>query len=137
MATLLLSAAGSALGGALGGSFAGLGAAVLGRAAGAVIGSAIHQRLVDLVNRDAKPIDENDGPLLAEVFARCEPVKAGVGKLAGTTDAERFASFVGVIKAGLARCDCNADLAAASRFRRISAETCGADSLEMYSRLPA
>ncbi len=29
-----------------------------------------------------------------------------------------------------------ADLAAAHRFQRVSAETCGADSLEMYSRVP-
>lgn len=78
--------------------------------------SAIHQRLVDLANRDDTPIDQKDGPLLAEVFARCEPVKAGLGKLAGASEAERFASFVGLVKAGLARCRCDADLAAASEL---------------------
>jgi hypothetical protein len=46
MATLLLAAAGSALGGAFGGSFAGLGAMALGKAAGALVGSAIDQRLL-------------------------------------------------------------------------------------------
>lgn len=46
MATLVLAAAGSALGGALGGSVAGLGALALGKAAGAVLGSAIDQRLL-------------------------------------------------------------------------------------------
>ena len=46
MATLLLSAAGSALGGALGGSVAGLGTAVLGKAVGATLGSALDQRLL-------------------------------------------------------------------------------------------
>ncbi|WP_297975114.1 glycoside hydrolase TIM-barrel-like domain-containing protein, partial [uncultured Amaricoccus sp.] len=46
MATLLLAAAGSALGGAVGGSFAGIGAMALGKAAGALIGNAIDQRLL-------------------------------------------------------------------------------------------
>ncbi len=46
MATLVLAAAGSALGGALGGSIAGLGVAALGKAAGAMLGSAIDQRLL-------------------------------------------------------------------------------------------
>lgn len=46
MATLVLAAAGSAAGGALGGSAAGLGALALGKAAGAVIGSAIDQRIL-------------------------------------------------------------------------------------------
>ncbi len=46
MATLLLSAAGAALGGAVGGSFASIGSLVLGKAAGAVLGSAIDQKLL-------------------------------------------------------------------------------------------
>lgn len=46
MATLVLAAAGSALGGALGGSVAGLGAMALGKAAGALLGSAIDQRIL-------------------------------------------------------------------------------------------
>ena len=46
MATILLAAAGSALGGALGGSVAGLGAMALGKAAGAIVGSALDQRLL-------------------------------------------------------------------------------------------
>ncbi|MFO1208807.1 MAG: hypothetical protein U1E40_06235 [Amaricoccus sp.] len=46
MATILLAAAGSALGGAVGGSVAGLGAMALGKAAGAVVGSALDQRLL-------------------------------------------------------------------------------------------
>jgi len=46
MATLLLSAAGSAIGGALGGSFLGLGAAGLGQAVGAVAGGVLDQRLL-------------------------------------------------------------------------------------------
>jgi hypothetical protein len=48
MATILLSAAGSALGGALGGSVAGIGSLALGKAVGAVVGSAIDQRLLGL-----------------------------------------------------------------------------------------
>ncbi|MGR3485917.1 MAG: baseplate multidomain protein megatron [Paracoccaceae bacterium] len=46
MATLALSAAGSALGGAVGGSVLGLSGAVIGRAAGATLGRAIDARLL-------------------------------------------------------------------------------------------
>ena len=46
MATILLSAAGTSLGGALGGSILSLGGAAVGRAAGAVLGRAIDQRLI-------------------------------------------------------------------------------------------
>lgn len=46
MATIVLSAAGMALGGTLGGSVLGLSAAVIGRAAGAVIGRYIDQQLL-------------------------------------------------------------------------------------------
>ncbi|QDY68929.1 baseplate multidomain protein megatron [Qingshengfaniella alkalisoli] len=46
MATLVLSAAGSALGGTIGGSLLGASAAVLGRAVGASLGHAIDQRLL-------------------------------------------------------------------------------------------
>lgn len=46
MATLVLAAAGSAVGGALGGSVAGLGALAVGKAAGALLGSAIDQRIL-------------------------------------------------------------------------------------------
>jgi hypothetical protein len=78
MATLLLSAAGSALGGALGGTFAGLSTAVLGRAAGAVLGSAIDQRLL---GAGAAPVEtgrverfrimgSSEGAPLARVFGR-------------------------------------------------------------------
>lgn len=45
MATLVLSAAGSALGGAVGGSLAGLGAGAVGRAAGSVVGGLIDQQV--------------------------------------------------------------------------------------------
>ena len=46
MATILLSAAGTAAGGALGGSVLGISSAVAGRAAGALLGRAIDQRLM-------------------------------------------------------------------------------------------
>ncbi|EYD74428.1 GTA host specificity protein [Rubellimicrobium mesophilum DSM 19309] len=46
MATIVLSAAGMALGGSLGGSVLGLSAATLGRAAGAMVGRAIDERLL-------------------------------------------------------------------------------------------
>ncbi len=46
MATIVLSAAGMALGGSIGGSVLGLSSAVIGRAAGALIGRAIDQRLM-------------------------------------------------------------------------------------------
>ncbi len=46
MATLVLSAAGMALGGSLGGSVLGLSSAVLGRAAGAMAGRAIDEKLL-------------------------------------------------------------------------------------------
>lgn len=46
MATLVLSAAGMALGGSIGGSIAGLSMAVIGRAAGGLLGRAIDQRLL-------------------------------------------------------------------------------------------
>jgi hypothetical protein len=46
MATIVLSAAGMALGGSLGGSVLGLSSAVLGRAAGAVAGRAIDEKLL-------------------------------------------------------------------------------------------
>ena len=46
MATILLSAAGTAVGGAFGGSLLGISGAVAGRAAGALLGRAIDQRLV-------------------------------------------------------------------------------------------
>lgn len=46
MATVLLSAAGSAIGGAIGGSVLGVGAATLGNAVGAVAGSLIDQRIL-------------------------------------------------------------------------------------------
>jgi hypothetical protein len=46
MATILLSAAGTGLGGAFGGSVLGIGGAAVGRAAGAVLGRSIDQRLM-------------------------------------------------------------------------------------------
>ncbi len=46
MATIVLSAAGMALGGSLGGSVLGLSTAVIGRAAGAMVGRAIDERLL-------------------------------------------------------------------------------------------
>ncbi|HVH03298.1 MAG TPA: host specificity protein, partial [Amaricoccus sp.] len=78
MATLLLSAAGSALGGALGGSFAGLGTAVLGKAIGATLGSAIDQRLL---GSGAEPVEtgrverfrvmgSSEGSPVARVYGR-------------------------------------------------------------------
>lgn len=51
MATLLLSAAGTALGGALGGSFLGLGAASIGQAAGAIAGGLLDQKLLGTGSR--------------------------------------------------------------------------------------
>ena len=78
MATLLLAAAGSALGGAMGGSIAGLGSMVLGKAAGAVIGSAIDQRLL---GQGSAPVEtgrverfrvmgSSEGAPIARVFGR-------------------------------------------------------------------
>jgi hypothetical protein len=46
MATILLSAAGLAIGGSIGGSVLGLSTAVVGRAAGAMLGRAIDERLL-------------------------------------------------------------------------------------------
>ena len=46
MATLVLSAAGSAFGGAVGGSLAGIGAGALGRAAGSVVGGLVDQQVL-------------------------------------------------------------------------------------------
>ncbi len=46
MATIVLSAAGMAIGGSLGGSVMGLGMATIGRAAGAVLGQALDQRIM-------------------------------------------------------------------------------------------
>ncbi len=78
MATLLLSAAGTALGGAMGGSLAGIGTAVLGRAAGAMLGSAIDQTLLGM---GAAPVESgrlerfrimgsSEGAPLGRVFGR-------------------------------------------------------------------
>ena len=50
MATIVLSAAGMALGGSLGGSVLGLSSAVIGRAAGAMLGRAIDERLLGVVD---------------------------------------------------------------------------------------
>lgn len=74
MATLLLSAAGSALGG----SFAGMGALALGKAAGAVVGSAIDQRLLGLGSAPVETgrverfrvMGSSEGAALARVFGR-------------------------------------------------------------------
>src|SRR5690625_5555277 len=46
MATVLLSAAGSAIGGSIGGSVLGIGAATIGQAAGAIAGSMIDQAIL-------------------------------------------------------------------------------------------
>ena len=78
MATLLLSAAGSALGGALGGSVAGLGALAVGKAAGAVVGSAIDQRLLGLGSAPVETgrvehfrvMGSNEGAALPRIFGR-------------------------------------------------------------------
>jgi len=78
MATLLLSAAGSALGGALGGGIAGLGTAVLGKAIGATLGAAIDQRLL---GTGSEPVEtgrverfrvmgSSEGAPIARVFGR-------------------------------------------------------------------
>lgn len=78
MATLLLAAAGSALGGAVGGSFAGIGAMALGKAAGAIVGQALDQRLL---GAGAAPVEtgrverfrvmgSSEGAALARVFGR-------------------------------------------------------------------
>lgn len=78
MATLLLSAAGTALGGAMGGSLAGIGTAVLGRAVGATLGSAIDQKLLGM---GASPVEtgrverfrimgSSEGAAIPRVFGR-------------------------------------------------------------------
>ncbi len=78
MATLLLSAAGSALGGAAGGSFLGLTTLALGKAAGATLGSAIDKRLL---GQGAEPVEtgrverfrvmgSSEGAPLPRVFGR-------------------------------------------------------------------
>ncbi len=78
MATLVLSAAGMALGGSLGGSVLGLSSAVLGRAAGAMVGRAIDQRLLGL---GADPVETgridrlrltgaSEGTAIAQVYGR-------------------------------------------------------------------
>jgi hypothetical protein len=78
MATLVLAAAGSALGGVVGGSFAGLGSMAFGKAAGALIGSAIDQRLLGAgaeavetgrVNR-FRVMGSSEGATIARVFGR-------------------------------------------------------------------
>ncbi len=79
MATLLLSAAGTALGGALGGSVAGLGTMALGKAAGALLGTAIDQRIL---GAGSAPVEtgkverfrvmaSSEGSALPRVFGRC------------------------------------------------------------------
>ncbi len=78
MATLLLSAAGSALGGALGGSIAGIGSLALGKAAGAIIGSALDQRLLGLGSAPVETgrverfrvMGSSEGAPLPRVFGR-------------------------------------------------------------------
>ena len=78
MATLLLAAAGSALGGAVGGSVAGLGAMALGKAAGAIVGSALDQRLLGLGSAPVETgrverfrvMGSSEGAPLARVFGR-------------------------------------------------------------------
>lgn len=79
MATLLLSAAGTALGGAMGGSMAGLSAVALGKAAGALLGSAIDQRVL---GAGSAPVEtgkverfrvmaSSEGSVVPRVFGRC------------------------------------------------------------------
>ena len=79
MATLLLSAAGTALGGALGGSVAGLGTMAIGKAAGALIGSAIDQRILGAGSAPVETgkverfrvMGSSEGAALPRVFGRC------------------------------------------------------------------
>jgi len=79
MATLLLSAAGAALGGALGGSAAGLSTMALGKAAGALLGTAIDQRIL---GAGSAPVEtgkverfrimaSSEGSVLPRIFGRC------------------------------------------------------------------
>ncbi len=79
MATLLLSAAGGALGGGLGGSVAGLGMAAIGKAAGALLGSTIDQRIL---GAGSAPVEtgkverfrvmaSSEGSVLPRIFGRC------------------------------------------------------------------
>ena len=78
MATLLLAAAGSALGGAVGGSFAGIGAMALGKAAGAIVGQALDQRLLGAGSAPVETgrverfrvMGSSEGAPLARVFGR-------------------------------------------------------------------
>lgn len=78
MATLLLSAAGMALGGSLGGSIAGISMAAIGRAAGAMIGRGIDQRLL---GGGSEPVETgridrfrvtgaSEGASIAQVYGR-------------------------------------------------------------------
>ncbi len=78
MATVLLSAAGSAIGGQIGGTVLGIGAATLGRAAGAVAGSLIDQVIL---GSGSAPVDvgrarslriqaSTEGAPIARVFGR-------------------------------------------------------------------
>lgn len=59
MATLLLSAAGSALGGAVGGSLLGVSAATIGQAAGSIIGNVIDKKLLGSKQRSEGPQLDN------------------------------------------------------------------------------
>ena len=78
MATLVLAAAGSALGGAVGGSFAGIGAMALGKAAGAILGQALDQRLLGAGSAPVESgrverfrvMGSSEGAALARVFGR-------------------------------------------------------------------
>lgn len=78
MATLLLSAAGSALGGAIGGTFLGLSAAGIGQAVGAVAGGLIDQRLLGGGSRAVETgrarglriLSATEGAPIPQVYAR-------------------------------------------------------------------
>ncbi len=78
MATLLLSAAGSAIGGSFGGSIAGLTAGALGKAVGATFGAGIDQRLTGLGSEPVETgrverfrvMGASEGAALPRVFGR-------------------------------------------------------------------
>jgi hypothetical protein len=99
MATLVLSAAGTALGGALGGSFAGLTTLAVGKAVGATLGSVIDQKLMGLGSEPVETgrverfrvMGSSEGAALPRAFGR---VRLGgqlvwSSRFLETVDAER------------------------------------------------
>ncbi len=72
--------------------------------------SAIHAQLVELANKDRNPMDEKDGSLIADVFARCPAIKDGAKGVTGNTAHARLHAFTQLITSGLRECSCAADM---------------------------